>query len=207
MVISFIAVGDKIKASIINKLIAAVNGTALNGIVPTSVIGAGVTVTPNGQVTFSNATYVGIDGVFSGSYSNYRITFDSTTRSGSGSIQLRLRAAGTEATANYDYVKGYDAGTSRTVSSSSSGGAIPLDQGIAAGQISDGVIDLFGPALTQYTSGTSQSAVLSGSTLTSVQVAFALESTTAYDGLGLYILGGTQTFSGYVRVYGYNTLS
>jgi hypothetical protein len=207
VVISLIGVGGKIKASLLNQLITQVNGIALTGIVPTAVSGSGVTVSPNGKVTFTNATVVALDGVFSGTYSNYRITWNSPTRSASGSTQFHLRQGGTDFGANYDYVKGVDSGTTRSVSSSSAASAIPLDQGVIAGQTSDGVLDLFGPASGSYTTGTAQSAVLASSALYSCQVAFANEQPTVFDGFSLYGLTSGQTWSGTVRVYGYNTLT
>lgn len=207
MVISLIGVGGKIKASLINQLIGLVNGIALNGIVPISVNGTGVTVSPNGKVTFVNATTVSLNGVFSGTYDNYRITWNSFNRSASGSIQFRLRAAGTDATTNYDYVKGVDSGTARAVSSSSSSTAVPLDQGVAAGQFSDGVMDLFGPAVSGFTTGTANSSVLSASVLYGTQVYIANENVASYDGFTMYGLTGGETWSGTIRVYGYNTLT
>ena len=207
MSIALAAVAGRISAALINQIFGQVNAIALGGVIPTSVAGSGVTVSPNGKVTFVNATKVSLNGVFSGTYDNYRITWNSSTRSASGSTQFVLRNAGTDVVGNYDYVKGVDAGTARSVSSSSSANSIPLDQGVVAGQTSDGVLDLYGPALAQYTAGTAQSAVLASSALSSCQVSFANENAAAYDGLSLYPLTAGETWSGTVRVYGYNTLT
>ena len=207
MVIPLVTVAGKITAALMNQLIGQVNGIALNGIVPTSVSGTGVTVSPNGKVTFTNATTVSLNGVFSTSYENYRITWSSSARSTSGSSQFHLRAAGTDSNNNYDYVKGVDSGTSRTVTSSSSSNAVPLDIGVAAGQVSNGVIDLFGPALGGVTTGTGQSAVLASSACYSCQVSFANETTSAFDGMTLFALNSGETWSGTIRVYGYNNLT
>jgi hypothetical protein len=205
--ISLIAVGDKIKAAVINSIIRQVNSTALAGIVPTSVAGTGVTVAPNGAVTFTNATTVSLNGVFSGSYDNYRITWNSTTRSASGSTQFRFRAAGTDAVTNYDFVKIVASGTTSTVTSSSSSSGLPLDNGVAAGQTSDGVMDLFGPALNRMVTGTAQSAVVASSVLYQTNVAIAQEATSSFDGFTMYGLTTGETWTGTIRVYGYNTLA
>lgn len=206
MAISPIGVGGKILASLINQLVTAANQTALSGIIPTSVAGTGVTVSPNGVVTFTNASTVSLNGVFSGSYDNYRVTWNSPTRSAAVSTAFRLRAAGTDlASATYDYVKGLDSGTTRTVSSSSSNTNFPIDHGAAAGQASNGVMDIFSPALGTGTTGTIQASALASSACYSTQISFANESTASYDGFTLSVSSGT--FSGTVRVYGYNNLT
>jgi hypothetical protein len=207
MAISLVSVGGTIRATLINAIINAVNRNALNGIVPSQVDGSGTAVAPNGAVTFTGATQVSLNGVFSGSYDNYRITWNSSTRSSTGSIQFALRAAGVDATTNADYVKGFDQSTTRNISSSSSTGTVPLDQGIAAGQRSYGVIDMFEPALAAPTAATAQATVLASSAVTSIQTGFANENATSYDGFTMSILGGTATWSGTIRVYGYNTLT
>ena len=205
MAISPIGVGGKILASLINQLVTAANQTALSGIIPTSVAGTGVTVSPNGVVTFTNATTVSLDGVFSGSFDNYRVTWNSSTRSAAVSTGFRLRAAGSDLTsATYDYVKGLDSGTTRCVTSSSNTN-FPIDHGAAAGQTSNGVMDIFGPALTGGTTGTIQAAVLASSACYSTQVSFANESAASYDGFTLSVSSGT--WSGSVHVYGYNNLT
>ena len=206
MAISLMTVGQKITAAILNSIINVVNQTALNGIIPTSVAGTGVTVSPNGLVTFTNASSVSLNGVFSGSYDNYRVTWNSSTRTASVSTGFQLRAAGTNlSSATYDYVKGLDSGTTRSVTSSSSNTNFPIDHGVAAGQTSNGVMDIFSPAATTAATGTIQASVLASSACYSTQVSFANEATASYDGFTLSVSSGT--FSGVIRVYGYNNLT
>lgn len=206
MAISLMAVGQKITAAILNQVITASNQTAMTGIVPTSVAGTGVTVSPNGAVTFTNASSVSLNGVFSGTFDNYRVTWNSPTRSAAVSTGFRLRGAGTDLTsATYDYVKGLDSGTTRSISSSSSNPNFPIDHGAAAGEASNGVMDIFSPALTASTTGTIQASILASSACYSTQISFANETTASYDGFTLLVSSGT--FSGTVRVYGYNNLT
>jgi hypothetical protein len=206
LVISLMTVAQKLTAPIMNQIIGAVNQIALNGIVPASVAGTGVTVSPNGVVTFTNASTVSLNGVFSGSFDNYRVTWNSSTRSAAVSAGFKLRAAGTDLTSStYDYVKGVDSGTARSVTSSSSNGNFPIDHGIAAAETSNGVMDIFAPALVSATTGTIQSSVLASSACYSTQVSFANESAASYDGFSLSVSSGT--WSGTVRVYGYNNLT
>lgn len=207
MAISLMTVGQKITAAILNSIINVVNQTALNGIIPTSVAGTGVTVSPNGSITITNGTIMSVNGVFSGSYDNYRITWTSSTRSATNSLAFRLRAAGTDlTTSTYDYVRGVDAGTTRTVTSSSAATTVPIDNGIAVGMTSNGVIDLFGPALTTPTTANVQSASIASSAASSVQTGFTNESAASYDGFSISMTS-PNTFSGIVRVYGYNNLT
>lgn len=208
MVISLIQVGKTVAASTINAIIAAVNQTALTGIVPTSVDGTGVTLSPNGKVTFVNAPSVSLNGIFSGSFDNYRITFNSTTRSTLTTWACRLRLAGTDLTsATYDFARGYDSGTARTITSSTAAAGFLIDIGIAAGQASNGHIDIFNPGAALMTTGNITAGVLASSAIYSVQIAFANENTSAYDGITFYPVTAGGTWSGTVRVYGYNTLT
>lgn len=208
MVIPLMSVGQKLTAAIVNQIIGGVNQTALAGIAPTSVAGTGVTASANGVVTFTNATAVSLNGVLSGTYDNYRITWSSSTRSQNVGLYFRLRQAGTDvSTATYDWVQQTASGTTSSVASSSSATGARIDNGVAIAQRSSGVFDLFGPALSgQATLGTVQASVLSASALTSFNTSLACETTTSSDGITIYA-GGTSTFSGVLRVYGYNNLT
>jgi hypothetical protein len=203
MAIPSIAVGDKIKASIVNKIIAMVNGTALNGVIPASAAGTG-TVTPLGSVTFSNQPIVALDGVFSGTYDNYRITWNSLVRSSAAPLQFHLRSGGGDvSTPSYDWTRRIDSGTTSAISSSSSSTSAPLDAGVAVNQNSSGVIDLFGPALVQATMATCQSVVYAASAVQTSTIGFVNENGSAYDGFSIF----GPNWSGVIRVYGYNTLT
>ena len=207
MVISLIGVGKSITAALLNQIITASNQTAMTGLVPTSVAGTGVTVAPGGAITITNGTSMSVNGVFSGTFDNYRITWTSSTRSSTNSLGFRLRAAGTDLTAaTYDFVRGVDSGTTRAVTSSSATTSPPIDLGIAAGMTSNGVVDLFGPALVAPTTAQVQATLLSASVMSSSQVGFVAESTAAYDGFTIAVTS-PNTWSGVVRVYGYNNLT
>ena len=90
------------------------NGTAwvsavsagLVPIVPTSVaVGSGTgSASATGQVTFSLASSVSLNGVFSSTYQNYMVVMNISARSTTNYIRLRWRVAGVDDTsANYDY--------------------------------------------------------------------------------------------------------
>lgn len=207
MVISLMTVGQKLTAAIMNQIIGAVNQTALTGIIPTSVAGTGVTMSPDGSVTATNAASVSLNGVFSGTYDNYRIVFNSTTRSAANTLYLRLRQAGTDiATATTNYSRGYDSGTTRTVNQVSAATSAPLDVGNAVGQTSDGYLDMFGPAKGSYTAAAGIAVVAAGTTITTLTTGFQNSTTSSSDGFTI-LLGGGGTFSATIRVYGYNNLT
>lgn len=205
MAISLVAVGGIIKAGVINAIIKQVNLTALNGIVPTSVNGTGVAMTANGQVTFTNASAVNVNGVFTGSYDNYRIVWNSSTRSASTTMYIRLRQAGTDiTTATYAFNKGYDTGTARTVQQTTAATSAAMDAAAGAGMTSDGYTDIFGPSKAGYTSGTGLCFLWDGSTPYTVTTGFYNSTATTSDGFTMF--PATGTWSGTLRVYGYNNL-
>lgn len=70
-------------------------------ITPTSVAGSGVTLS-GGQVTFSAALTVSINGCFTSAYANYLVVLHQSARSASGNTLVRMRAAGSDtATTTY----------------------------------------------------------------------------------------------------------
>lgn len=208
MVISHLQPGQLLPSTTVNQLVDAANRIALIGIVPTSVAGTGVSVATNGQVSFSAATTVSLNGVFTSTYDNYRIAFNFPSRTVSTSISIRLRQLGVDVTSsNYDFVRNYATGTTNTVDSSSSSTGVPLDKTVSATQVTNGVLDLFGPALgSTPTTGNVQSMILSSSAGSVCQIGIINEGTTPSDGITFYLSGGTGTFNGTVRVYGYNNL-
>jgi hypothetical protein len=79
--------------------------SGLIAVVPSSVaVGSGTgTANANGQVTFSGASSISLNGVFTSTYVNYLMLFNIQSRSTSNFINLRFRASGTDNTsALYD---------------------------------------------------------------------------------------------------------
>ena len=209
MAISLVAIGDKIRASLINALIMQVNGIALVGQIPT-VSGTGVTVSPGGSVSFAGASTVQVIGAFSGTYDNYRIVWDIPSQTAGADLQMHLANAGTDdTTGNYSYTRGYDHGgttNARTVASVTAASSFLLTAGASSSQTNFGYMDLSGPALSRYTAGLAQAVVhnTSPDTYTTSTNLFN-SSTTAYDGFSLQPTAGM--FTGTLRVYGYNNLT
>jgi hypothetical protein len=71
-------------------------------VVPASVnVGSGsASVGATGTITFTNATSISLNSVFSSSYRHYRFIIDTPTTSGNGSLTLRFRNGTTDDAAN-----------------------------------------------------------------------------------------------------------
>ena len=83
----------------------AVAGAGLDLITPTSVAGTGVTLS-GGQVTFTAASTVSLNGCFTAAYDNYQIVFSGVGSENLG-VRARLRLAGTDNSASAYSGQGY----------------------------------------------------------------------------------------------------
>ena len=152
--------------------------------------------------SFSAATSVSINDVFSSEYDAYRILITGTS-SVAGNVNLRLRVSGSDnATANA-YERQYLVVTNTSVAA----GRDLLDAGVAGlfGSTASVVsIDIHGPALADETQCFSHSSVRgSGSNSVSIRLeAFCHTLSTAYDGFTL-IRSSSNTLTGTVSTYGY----
>jgi hypothetical protein len=80
--------------------VTSVTGAGMDLIVPTSVAGTGVTLS-GGQVNFSAAASVSVNGCFTSTYANYFLVFNASA-TGGGNVTFRYRSAGTDnSTTNY----------------------------------------------------------------------------------------------------------
>jgi hypothetical protein len=208
MAISLVAIGDKIRASLINQLIGQVNAIALVGQIPT-VSGSGVTVSPGGAVVFTNASAVTVTGAFNSTYDNYRIVWDIPSQTAGADLQMHLSNTGTDdVSGNYSYTRGYDNGSagSRTVNMVTAASVWYLTAGASSTQTNFGYMDLSGPALARYTSGLAQAVVRNTTPqMYTTSTNLHMNTSTAYDGFSIFPASGTM--SGTLRVYGYNNLA
>lgn len=192
-----------------NDGVAALSSMGLKNVVPTSVqVGSGsATVNANGTVTFSGASSVSLNGVFSSTYTNYRIVLDFTGSSANTSTQLRLRKAGTDYSgAQYNF-GGLGMRSNSTTSSfvgvSATTWSLSWINGPAAGAgSSGGTVDVFNPYGNSY-----QKIVASmvGGDATSMAGIYVggncFSSQAANDGFTLQVASGT--FNGTIQVFGY----
>ena len=173
----------------------APSSPGLSLITPTSVAGSGVTLS-GGQVTFTAASSVSLNGCFTATYNNYRILVSGLS-SASDSYRARLRLAGTDATAA-TYTHQRIAGSVTTVSTVGGSTDTFFYVGDSDTTVSAWSIDMFNPALAVAT----QHLTLNLRTPRTVQTIVGLHTTdTAYDGITFFPPSGTIT--GSLRVYGY----
>jgi hypothetical protein len=173
-------------------------------IVPSSVaVGSGTgSASALGTVTFTGASSVSLNGVFSTTYDNYRIIFTTTTIS---NIFMRLRVSNAdETTSQYVYVvQGLDQGN--TADNASSGGAgNTFHIGKSASSLQSSIsLDLYAPKLSAVTSyiGTSMNRTATA-TMSNWDVSGFLNTTTSYDSVSIYN-SASNAMTGTVSVYGY----
>lgn len=171
-------------------------GSGLNLITPTSIANSGGSASASGgAVTFTGVTSISLNGVFTSTYENYILALYLTCSS-TGNLNIRMRAAGTDNTsANYQSMQLYAAGS---VGNAALTGQTAMTVGFSANELVTGNIDLFRPALAEYTTFTDVMARNVGPVL-SVWTG-GHNVATAYDGMTLIAAAGGIT--GKIRVYG-----
>jgi hypothetical protein len=155
---------------------------------------AGSTVTAGTTVSFNNC--------FSNSYENYRIVFNAVGTSSAGEIRLRLRASGTDATTS-------DYRVLNLVFSTSLSATRGTNDYAKLGALSDNLktgfaVDVFAPFVADRTPFWSHSQWAPGDLSSNEYLIFSHEHnlTNSYDGFTIY-RASTGTFTGTIRVYGY----
>ena len=178
--------------------------TGLRPIQPSSVVIASGSGSANslGVISFTGATAVSLNGVFSSDYRSYKIVFSEINPSSAGTvINSRMRAAGTDSTTTYDY-HGARQFAGNAVSLYAGVNATAWDMGNYAGILSISM-DIHNPFIatttsaqvigSQWVAGVGYGAGFSG---------YAHAVSTSYDGITFYPAAGT--LGGTVQVFGYN---
>ena len=168
-------------------------------IVPSSVaVGSGTgSANSLGTVTFSGASSVSLNGVFSSTYENYRIVASITSSTANEIIYFRVRAAGTDLTTStyrWAYVRNAYT-TSSTASGANPANVIELGAVSSAnGKLS---LDCYNPQTANETFTPYQwvdnGRVQSGGGM--------VNNSTSYDSFTLLMVAGNMT--GTVSIYGY----
>ena len=182
----------------------------LNGLVvmkPTSIASTGTgnssSIGANGKVTFSSCQTLSLNGVFSSAYDNYMIVMGDLSGSNQ-SVDIRLRASGTDNSTASSYTRQFLFGTGTSVSGARvSDSSTPFFTGSTPAR--SGCIGyLFGPFLAQPTAG--RSVCCYGATDgTVLDYAFTHNQTTSYDGITFIAnAGASGLMTGIVTVYGFN---
>ena len=159
-------------------------------------------VTLLSQTTFTGATTVTQDNIFTSSYTFYKILCRYTTSS-TFPITLVLRASGSDATSNYNNQRFIAQGTATTVDRQTAQSNIVVGQATNGSFFSQFDCELYGPQLAEATNIRSTMTLSSGAYNTPewVNIWGNHSTATAYDGFKLAVSTGTMT--GVYSVYGY----
>jgi hypothetical protein len=186
-------------------------------VVPTSVAVTGASgsgsVDANGNVSFTTATKISMNGIFTATYDYYRIIFSLTACSAAASddsLEARMRVGGTDSsTAVYQSQRINVSGTTVTGAVQSGTSQWFLGGGLtsANGNVVFCVLDILDPFASKLTKITSSHYAETGApTQVSTRVNGAYDATTSFDGFTFTIAlggGGSVDFTGSASVYGY----
>lgn len=183
-------------------------GSGLVPVVPTSIdVGSGTgTVGANGIVTFTGATSVSLNGVFSSGYKNYKLIYNATASASTSTSYLALRmrsARADDSSANY-YRMGTRVLTNGTTAAYSAGTETYFNVIDSAYNVTFASIEIAFPFVADATRFTNASGSQSnGGVPVSVISAGQLGTASSYDGITAFSTVGGTTFTGQVQVYGY----
>jgi hypothetical protein len=178
-------------------------------VVPTSIaVGSGTgSVAANGAVTFTGATTVSLNNVFTASYLNYRIVLRCVGTNLGAATYFRLRSAGTDRTNTNYYYGGYisrETGAGGVTSWSGNNQTVfDVNRLWNGTQGTTSTMEVFNPVDASNATGFSSlswSNDGSGGFGNSFQGLHSLSNTN--DGFTLWLSSGT--FTGTLKVYGYN---
>jgi hypothetical protein len=184
------------------------NGVGLKKIIPTSVaVGSGSgSASASGTVTFSGASSVSLNDVFSTTYNSYKIIVSTIYGTTATDIRMRLRASGSDNSSSiYNYQR-------LEVNNTTVSGARTLNQTSWAGGeftnsatvISSGEIFLSNPFNTVHTTGQSSFVSLANG-VDSGRIDrwdWVHKSNDSFTGLTLF--GGAGNITGTITIYGFN---
>jgi hypothetical protein len=188
--------------------IGTLNAMGLKNVVPTSVVvGSGsATTNANCTVTFSGATSISLNNIFSSTYSNYRIIFSQEIGTATTTdVLLRFRASGSDVSSSSYYYNGSQVDGS-TVSGYQ---AIPTTYfyfGFLHAYVGDTHASVISEIQKPYRSKAktylSQAFGWTGASAKKMDTGGFLNVSGLYDGMTIYTSNGT-TFGGTISVYGY----
>ena len=173
----------------------------LSLVTPTSVAGSGVTLS-GGQVTFTAATTMSVNGCFTATYDNYQFVMTQSASSATNSIYMRLRVAGVDNSSS-QYAYGF-----WDVSGSGSSGAVASNAttqfGLSLSSATNVQTSIFAtvtsPFIAQRTNVHQLSYGYDSANYVGRSGVGGVTVTTSYDGFTLFPSAGT--FTGTLRVYG-----
>lgn len=171
----------------------------LNLVVPTSVTGG--TLSTNGQITFSGATSVDINGCFSSTYDNYRVLIYAHAAAGGPALAMNFRDnAGIVNTGYYGGVWSarFDGVTAATAINDASAITAATTMGNIPGNRCVVSLDIYRTSIDGVVTGTA----FGGSNSAALTVSANKTGMTNFSGLTISPTSSTMT--GTIRIYGYN---
>jgi hypothetical protein len=180
-------------------------GDGLISMTPSSIAHSGTSATINadGGVDFTAVTSLSLNGVFTSDYDNYLLVISETLGTGTAeSLQIRFRAAGTDATgSNYTWQLINATGSTVSGSRSSSQTLGRIANSSASSPNANGhTVHIYGPYLAQPTAWRSVD-VNSNGAASILDAAGTHSLSTSYDGCTILI--PASSISGTVHVFGY----
>lgn len=162
---------------------------------PASVAGSGVSLS-GATVVFTGASTVSLNGCFPTDFEEFEVIIETTAQSAAVDVAFKLRAAGTDSSTGYGWVRGSDQATARTVTTTTSTtGWVIGTNGQAR---SSNKIFLGLPNVAQAT--TFRAETVAGPVPVAQDIGGHHSVASAFDGLTIAPSSGTIT--GTVRVYG-----
>jgi hypothetical protein len=173
-------------------------------IVPSSVaVGSGTgSASSLGTVTFSGASSVSLNGVFSSTYNNYLIQMNNVTGN-AGFVGLRLRTSTDESGAQYFTQELAGIGSSAVAARTSSGTSWLACFRIESAYQNLGSMVIYNPFNTVVTTAESSlTTAANGSGIDFTYFGRGLNTTTSYT--GFTVIASANNITGSLSVYGYN---
>jgi hypothetical protein len=164
--------------------------------------GSGSYNSTTGLVTFSGATGISINGVFTSAYTNYEVfIYNMSCNTANTAIKMRLRQSGSDSTGLY-YQTGFsNAGSvgSYNISNGTYWDLYATPAGATYGSTS---AQVFGPQVVQRTSGNFATLGYNSAVGTAMG-GFLHDSASTYDGFSILTLTAA-TFTGNIKIFGWN---
>lgn len=171
-------------------------------IVPSSVSGTGLTVSPKGEVVATNMPTAGgnIEGIFSSRFRTYEMAMEGTF-SGNSAVQVQLRnAGGTDATASA-YLNQYIWSVAGGAASTTQNNLTLFAQSATGATRFSSRLRFSNPAIAVPTGYLAECSALAGTSITQTRMAGFHTPGTAYSGITISTTSGAS-FTGTIKIYG-----
>jgi hypothetical protein len=173
-------------------------------VVPSSVVVASGSASVNalGQVSFTGASTISLNGIFTSVYRNYLINIKAPVSSTGGNINYRFRAAGTDnSTSNYQFTGLYSGTINNGTANGTNQAFATLVSINSSWQNGTGQLFIQAPQTTEVTTAHYAAGGQAGQIYSLSGTSF-LNVNASFDGISFIMSSGT--FTGNLQVFGYN---